>query len=325
MVRDHADDVAFELVGTWEPEPHDVDGEWVDLRFDPSRVARYMTSPTGQWSNLDSLAAALRRCEVDAGELAGAGFQTTRFKDRLVRFDTEHARPIAEHDSPFVRRIGDTVRDALERNAAVPEQILIDEQGVISWSAAKLRRDGTTTAVCGQIGQVFDVGEHGEIVTGFASGENTLIVPGYEARIVAQASGEAPTSVEERTRLRGYEQLMHERIQYQIAGDLVSGRSRVGEPASLNGVYSQLYGTKHPVDFIARSTRYDLDAETGKVTAELEPGRPRSWRPRPSACATPTRSRPDRRSTPSTGPDATSPTRPTTTTSTRGSSPAGAT
>jgi hypothetical protein len=269
-VRGHADDVPFELVGTWDAEPHYIDGEWVEQRFDPSRVAKYMTSPTGQWSNLDNLASALRRCGVSPDELMGTSFQATRFKDRIVGFDPATATPITEHPSEFMRRIGDTVRQSLVRNAATPIEILVDEQGVISWTGEKLRRDGKTTPVAGEIGQVFDIGGHGEIVTRFASGENALIVPGYEARIKAQIPGEAPKSVEERTVLRGYEQLMHERIQYQIAGDLVSGRSRTGEPASLNAVYSQLYGTKHPVDFVEQATTYELDESTGEITARLD-------------------------------------------------------
>ncbi|MUU73495.1 hypothetical protein [Pseudarthrobacter sp. GA104] len=269
-VRGHADDVPFELVGTWDAEPHYIDGEWMEQRFDPSRVAKYMTSPTGQWSNLDNLASALRRCGVSPDELMGTSFQATRFKDRIVGFDAATAMPITEHSSEFMRRIGDTVRQSLVRNAATPVEILVDEQGVISWTGEKLRRDGKTTPVSGEIGQVFDVGEYGEIVTKFASGENALIVPGYEARIKAQIPGEAPKSVEERTVLRGYEQLMHERIQYQIAGDLVSGRSRTGEPASLNAVYSQLYGTKHPVDFVEQATTYELDESTGEITARLD-------------------------------------------------------
>ncbi|BCW06815.1 MULTISPECIES: hypothetical protein [unclassified Arthrobacter] len=269
-VRAHADDVPFELVGTWDAEPHLIDGEWLDQRFDPARVAKYMTSPTGQWSNLDNLASALRRCGVPPTELMGTSFQATRFKDRIVSFHAATAAPIAEHPSEFMRRIGQTVRESIERNAATPGEILVDAQGVISWTAEKLRRDGKATPVSGEIGQVFDVGSHGEIVTRFASGENALIVPGYEARIKAQTPGEAPKSVEERTVLRGYEQLMHERIQYQLAGDLVSGRSRTGEPASLNAVYSQLYGTKHPVDFIERATTYEVDPATGKATARLD-------------------------------------------------------
>ncbi|MGW0881389.1 hypothetical protein [Streptomyces sp. NPDC002671] len=269
-VRQHAEDVPFELIGTWEAEPHDVDGEWVDQRFDPDRVARYMTSPTGQWSNLDNLASALRRCGISPDEMMGSTFQTTRFKDRLVRFDAERSVPIADHESAFMRRIGATVRESIERNAATVSEILVDEQGVIRWSGEKLRRDGKGTPISGEIGQVFDVGEYGEITTAFASGENALVVPGYEATITAQTPGEAPTSVEERTRLRGYEQLMHERIQYQIAGDLIAGRSETGEPSSLNAVYSQLYGTKHPIDFIERATTYQLDESTGEIKRHLD-------------------------------------------------------
>ncbi|MFD7853440.1 hypothetical protein ACFV6B_03975 [Streptomyces microflavus] len=269
-VRQHAEDVPFELIGTWEAQAHDIDGEWVDQRFNPDRVARYMTSPAGQWSNLDNLASALRRCRISPGEMLGSTFQTTRFKDRLVRFNAERSVPIADHGSAFMRRVGVTVREAIERNAATVSEILVDEQGVIRWSGEKLRRDGKGTPISGEIGQVFDVGAYGEITTAFASGENALVVPGYEATITAQPPGEAPTSIEERTRLRGYEQLMHERIQYQIAGDLIAGRSETGEPSSLNAVYSQLYGTKHPIDFIERATTYQLDQSTGKVTEHLE-------------------------------------------------------
>lgn len=269
-VRQHAEDVPFELIGTWEAEPHDVGGEWVDQRFNPDRVARYMTSPTGQWSNLDNLASALRRCGVSPDEMMGSTFQTTRFKDRLVRFDAASAQPIAQHGSDFIRRVGATVRESIERNAARISEILVDEQGVIRWSGEKLRRDGKGTPISGEIGQVFDIGAHGEIITAFASGENALIVPGYEATIAAQTPGEAPLSVEERTRLRGYEQLMRERIQYQIAGDIIAGRSETGEPSSLNAVYSQLYATKHPVDFIERATTYQRDESTGEVTKHLD-------------------------------------------------------
>ncbi|MGW2984289.1 hypothetical protein [Streptomyces goshikiensis] len=268
-VLQHAEDVPFELIGTWEAQPHHIDGEWVDQRFNPDRVARYMTSPTGQWSNIDNLASALRRCGVSPDEMMGSTFQTTRFRDRLVRFNAETSVPIADHESAFMRRIGATVRDSIERNAATVSEMMIDEQGVIRWSGEKLYRDGKGSPISGEIGQVFDVGEYGEITTAFASGSNALVVPGYEATIAAQAPGKAPTSVEERTRLRGYEQLMHERIQYQIAGDLIAGRSKTGEPSSLNAVYSQLYGTKHPIDFIERATTYRLDESTGELKAHL--------------------------------------------------------
>lgn len=271
-VQAHAEDVPFELIGTWEPQLHEVDGQLIDQRFDPGRVARYMTSSTGQWTNLDDLAAALRRCEVPAEQMMGAGFQATRFRDRLVRFDPQTAIEVNDHGSPFIQQMGEVVRASIERNGARAQgPIQIDKHGVIRWSAEKMRRNGQATTVTGEIGQIFDIGDHGEIITAFASGENALIVPGYEARIAAQTPGQAPTSVEERTRLRGYEQLMREQIEYQIAGDMVSGRTETGEPSSLNTVYSQLYGTKHPVDFIERASTYQLDETTGQITRELDP------------------------------------------------------
>ncbi|QNE18091.1 hypothetical protein F1D05_09585 [Kribbella qitaiheensis] len=259
-VRAHADELLDELVGTWASETRLVDGELVEQRFDPVRVAKYMTSAKGQWSNLDELAQSLRRIDAKPGEMLGSGFQSDRFKDRLVQFDVTTAIPADAHGSAFLRRIGDSVRSSLARNATEPGEILIDHQGVIGWTAQKMRRDGSTTSVTGQIGQVFEPGAHGEILTRFAGGDNGLIVPGYEARIAPQMPGETK-SVEERTLLRGYEQAMTERIEYQIAGDLLSGRSEVGEGASLNRVYSQLYGTKHPVDFIDRA----LDTDSGEL------------------------------------------------------------
>lgn len=266
-VRQHAEDVPFELIGTFEPQLHQVEGQWVDQRFDPVRVARYMTSPAGQWSNMDSLASALRRLQVHPDQMMGTGFQTNRFKDRLITFDATTAVDIGEHASPFIQQVGAIVRQALEQNATAVDSIKIDDAGVIQWSGGKQGRNGQRLPVTGQIGQVFDVGDYGEVVTSFASGNNALIVPGYQARIAAQRPDQSRRSVEERTILRGYPQLLEERIRYQVALDLNSGRSEVGEPASLNTLYSQLQGTRHPVDFIEANSQ--LDAATG--TPVLDP------------------------------------------------------
>lgn len=265
-IRAHAEDVLGELIGTVDAEMTLENGELVERRFDAHRVAKYMTSAKGQWSNLDELGQALRRLEVDPSEMRGTGFQADRFRDRLVRFDLDTAVPIENHPSEFLRHLGERVQFTLERNATMPIEVAIDDQGVIQWTAQKIKRDGETSLVTGQIGQVFDVGEHGEIITRFAGGDNALIVPGFEARIAAQLPGETKT-VEERTLLRGYEQAMIERIEYQVSNDLLSGRSEVGEGSSLNRVYSQLYGTKHPVDFIERSR--DADGKVDSWTVSI--------------------------------------------------------
>lgn len=269
-IRAHAQDTIEELIGTTDPVPRlDEEGEFVEQRFDPVRVAKYMTSPTGLWGNLDSLAAALRRAEVAPGEMLGSGFGHDRFTDRLIRFDEATAVPLAGHQDAFLARVGDVVTDAIGRNGALVGNVAIDERGVIEWTADRVHRDGSLTAVRGEIGQVFAPGAWGQIVTRFASGDNAMIVPGYEARIRAQRPGQS-LSVEERTLLRGYEQLLAERISHQIADDLTSGRSEVGEGASLNGLYARVYGTRHPVDYIERSPGYDAAGETpGSWTASI--------------------------------------------------------
>lgn len=252
QVRAHARDAVEDVVGTYEPIMRMRDGEFTPGRFDPQRVARYMTSEKSQYSNLDDLASACRRLGIPAQEMLGDDFQAERFKDRLITFDETTAVPIAEHPEPFLRTMGETVRGAIARSACEPGEILIDAQGVVRYTAQRQKANGESVETVGEIGQIFAPGQHGEIITRFASGENALIVPGYEARIAIQRPGEQ-LSVEERTILRGYEQIMRERIEYQIAGDLSSARTMVGEPASLTSVYSRLYGTKHPVDHLEQS------------------------------------------------------------------------
>ena len=72
----------------------------------------------------------------------------------------------------------------------------------------------------GEIGQIFDPQPDGSIITKYAGGENHIAVPGYEATIVPQKEGESLSYIE-RTRLKGYPELMKEAIQYQIRTDLI--------------------------------------------------------------------------------------------------------
>ncbi|MDU7718282.1 MAG: hypothetical protein E7J90_08615 [Cutibacterium avidum] len=290
QIRAHASDAVGELIGTFEPEPHLVGDQWVDQRFDPIRVVRYADSSENRWTTLDSLAAACRDLSAEPetidgveitrprpigpGELLGTGFEHDRFADRLVRFSPTDAHPIETDPSPFIRAMGEEVRGALERNAVTPGDILIDDSGVIEWHGRKVfNRDVARSAsgrdpveVTGVIGQVFAPGDHGEIVTRFASGDNSLIVPGYRARIAAQRPGEH-LSVEERTLLRGYRQEMAEAISHRIGVDVLSSRGSVGDPTVLNRVYSRLYGTAHPLDHLERHTGPDgeLDPMTAAV------------------------------------------------------------
>ncbi len=258
-VREHADEVVDEIIGSYDlREHHTLDGELVERRFDPVRVARYMSSEFGQWRNNADIVAALRVTGIDPDELMGSSFYTTSLKDRLVRFDESTAVNPIEHEDPFVSRMGVLVGETIGRNGARVTKLLVDHQGVISWEAERVGRTGKTEAVAGEIGQVFKRGAYGEIVTQFAGGQNYLFAPGYEAHILPQKAGEN-LSVEERTVLRGYEQLMADQIQYQVSNDLLVPRTEVGEPTSLNNVYRRLYDVRHDQDFLDRAREEGLD------------------------------------------------------------------
>lgn len=257
-VRDHAEDVVDELIGSYdEHEARTLEGEVVTRRFDPVRVAKHMTSEFGTWRNNSDIIAALRVVEIDSDQLMGSSFYVTAIKDRLVKFDSDTAKAYEDAEDPFVRRMGGVVDSAIRRNGAVPTMISVDDQGIVSWEAERYSRAGVAETVSGQIGQIFGRGEHGEVVTRFAGGDNYLFVPGYEARISAQRAGEDLT-VEERTTLRGYEQIMADQIEYQIANDMLVMRTDVGEPTSLNGVYRRLYDVRHEADFIERAAEEGL-------------------------------------------------------------------
>lgn len=276
QVRDHAVDVLDAMVGSFESREvfREDTGESSIQRFDPVGVSRYMSGEHGVWRNNDDIIAAMRVAEIDPGELFGSNFYNTVVRDRMVRFDQDSSRDMLTDDDAFVRRMGETIAEAISRNGCRLQSLSIDGQGVCRYTAEQVGALSASAAkanrpVVGEIGQIFSTGDEGEIVTRFASGENYMFVPGYEARIVAQRPGEW-LSVEERTRLRGYEQIMREQIEYQIASDMMTARSDLGEPTSLNVVYRRLYDVRHEVDFIERSREEGLSDSWREAIVQTE-------------------------------------------------------
>lgn len=257
-VQEHAADVVDELIGSFEQHDQVIaGGEVVTRRFDPVRVATHMTSEFGTWRNNADIVAALRATGISGDELMGSSFYATAVKDRLVQFDPSTAVEPNDHPDRFVGEMGSIIGYAIERNGARVTRLEIDHNGIAQWEAERFSRTGEAEKLSGQIGQIFGRGEHGEVVTRFAGGANYLFVPGYEARIASQRAGE-DLSVEERTLLRGYEQIMADQIEYQIANDLLVMRTEVGEPTSLNGVYRRLYDVRHDVDYIQKAAEEGL-------------------------------------------------------------------
>lgn len=280
-VRGHQGALLDSMIGTYEPHIGISDrirareqglspDELTPQRFDPVRVAQYMQSSHGTWRNNDDIVTALRKVEIEPEQLRGSNFYNATVKSRMIKFDEFSAKSQADVEDPFLRRMLATTESSLRRNGVVPTQVRIDAAGVIDWTGERFT--GTrkeATPISGQIGQVFAPGQHGAVTTQFAGGNNYMFVPGYEARVVAQKPGE-DLSVEERTVLRGYEQIMSEQIQHQISSDVLTSRTEVGEPAGLNSVYRRLYDTRHEVDFMERSAEEGLSDSWRQAILETE-------------------------------------------------------
>ena len=263
MVMDHASDVLNDLIGSYDVHERVLpDGSIQEGRFDPARVAKYMSSEYGAWRNQAEIVQAIRRTDIDGQELLGTGFSIRSIRDKLLAFDETTAVPAAQVTDPFLSSMLEEVRQAASRSGCEVDELAVDASGVVRYSGERVvGRTGSTDRFTGEIGQLFPRGERGEVVTAFASGDNYLFAPGYEARIMPQRAGE-DLSVEERTRLRGYEELMREQIQYTVTNDLMSQRSaELGSTTSLNGVYRRLYDVRHPVDFLERSAEEGLSQE----------------------------------------------------------------
>jgi hypothetical protein len=91
-VREHSGDTLDALVGRYElHDVRDGEGMWQRKRFDPVRLAKYMTSEYGTWRNNDDIVGALRAADLPADDLMGESFYANTIRDRLIRFDEASA------------------------------------------------------------------------------------------------------------------------------------------------------------------------------------------------------------------------------------------
>ena len=277
MVREHFNNVLDITIGQYEPkvlpyytEDHEL--AYKDLRFDPVNVGKYMTSEFGLVRNNRDIIQALRLADIDPDELQGSAFYNKVIKDNLIKFDEMNARDMSTLDSPFMREMYVTTYNSLRRNGVNPSRILIDDNGIIRYSGnvahSKTLTKGASKPIMGEIGQIFEPQEDGSIVTKYAGGGNHIAVPGYEATIVPQKDGEDLNYIE-RTRLKGYREMMKEAIQYQIRTDLMDvnfqsltgTEPQAGVPTALNAVYRRLYDERHDLDYHDKELAVGLDED----------------------------------------------------------------
>ena len=272
VMQEHASDVVDAIIGTFQP---DSDGK----RFDIVNVARYMEGMDDVFGNQNNLVSACQELGIRAEDMRGQSFSHNILGNRLVYFDVDTARKMVELESPFMRRMYHAIQSTLEtRGCEVnPEDILIDGQGLVSYRAKQYSKrsagSGDSHIIEGTIGQIFEPeGELGYIKTAFGATPNYLSAPGYEAYVLPQKAGEKKT-VEERTRLRGYADLMEMTLRYELAKQVATGQEVSIEPASLNSVYARLYDTRHDLDFFERSAEEGLSTEWVNRIIRMEASR----------------------------------------------------
>lgn len=257
QVRKHMLDNIDYTIGTFEPS----DDEYsTGKRFDPVNVAAYMTSEASRYSNSENIVSALRIADISSDELRGNSFYNENVANKLIKFDEKSARPMATIANPFMHTMFDTIKTTLtETGCTVNDRdILIDDNGIVHYKAnrmegVRLKDDGSSLKpVEGEIGQIFMPDDMGLVETKFAGSENYLFTPGYEAYVVPQKFGEEK-SMEERTRLKGYEQIMADNIRYQLRSDIILNSEQAGNPTSVNGVYKKLYDTRYSLDLVERA------------------------------------------------------------------------
>lgn len=249
-VRQHLLDSLDAGIGTYELN---ADGK----RFDSATVSRYMDSEFGIFRNNDNLLSAMKAVGISADELLGDDFYNQTMKDRMIEFNETTAKPMQSSANPFIRNMYDVIKDTLTGSGCTFEEkdILIDDAGIVRYRAKRTVgmavSNSTQEDITGEIGQIFVPDDLGMVETHFAGTPNYIFVPGYEAAVV---SGEG--TLEERTRLKGYEQRMADSIRYNIRSGMMACKGdvdHVGSTTCLNDTYRGMYETRHDLDFMQQS------------------------------------------------------------------------
>lgn len=278
-VRQHIEDNVDALIGSYEV---DTNGK----SFDPILVSRFMTSNYREFRNNDDIVAALYLLDRDADELKGNDFYNQVLKDRLIRFDESSARIMSQHENDFIREMGEEIRQTLLCTgcSVEPRDIRIDEHGVVQYQAVRMfgekvdKSKHQERAFTGVIGQIFAPSENGAVYTQYAGSDNYMFVPGYEAYVLPQKVGENLSYVE-RTRVRGYDQMMRQQIRYQVRSDVLASYESVGMTTSVNGVYRRLYDNRHDIDFMQSSLEQGMTESLRDAILETEARRVRYLTP----------------------------------------------
>lgn len=294
IVRQHVADSVDYYVGSATKIVHDdFDSEgrpvqnvdYSDFSFDPVMVSKYMRSGGSAYTNDSSIVEWFKMSELSDDVLKGNSFYNKLFKDKIVQFDEASAVVMSRIGDPVAQAALQAIKETLSTTGIKVEDkdILMDSNGIVHYKARRTygetvpvtsrmtdaqRADRESKEVFeGEIGQIFLPESNGLVKTEFNGSDNYYFAPGYRAYVVPQKSGEH-LSLEERTRLKGYEQVLCDSIRQTVRQDVMSRARNVGSVASLNNVYHQLYDTRFDLDYLEKAQQEQMDQDLLDATIE---------------------------------------------------------
>ena len=259
-------------------------------RFSPISVAKYMSHSRGESDNVKDIESSIKKLDINHNELKGDDFYTNYFKDKLLKFNPDNAQKLKDlaKDSPFLDNIYRNIVRTVRTSGCLisVNDVLMDDMGVIQYKAKKINKEieasGSASLninnvqnydeIVGEIGQIFIPEKDGYVKSKFLASNNYIFVPGYTASVVAQQEGENK-SVEERTKLMGYEQILNNEIKYKIRRDIANKATEIGSSTSVNNVYRRLYDTRHPLDYFDKSREEGMSDELRTAILKTESAR----------------------------------------------------
>lgn len=171
-------------------------------------------------------------------------------------------------DRPVTKEMMLYVGDMLAASGCYPDSITlaVDDQGIIKFRGCKnsskesykpydrsKEKDLIATkdidVVSGEIGQIFEPDEYGAITTRYAGQPNKVMIPGYNAYIVADDE-ENPKPLGERLRLSGWKQQMRNAIAKEVHAAVFTAPTEykfLPHTTSLNTVYRKTYETSYSI------------------------------------------------------------------------------
>lgn len=223
----------------------------------------------------DAMLAAIKVSEYDVDKIKGNDFAINSMKERVVKFNPLTAVSIDDVEHPMVKSAMDTVQKTLagggfigvsdedgKYNVNSKPTILIDDQGVIEWQAARELRSTKGAKVrtqfqdiSGEIGQIMVPDEHGIIKTNFQGGNNYGMVPGYTGYFSFEGDYQDRM---DRFRVKGFDQHMSEQLRASVTHQMTrpidrktDNISTVLDASGINGLYhGDVYGQRIPLDFM---------------------------------------------------------------------------